>query len=429
MSDQGLPIPNYPGWSQSTITEVSEFVARGTAPVYVESSDVLAIGQRCVTDRGFDPSFARPHDQRRMRGVLAPRSGDVFVNSTGTGTIGRSCVYDSSGRFIVDGHITVVRPRQDSADGRWIEALIRSPWGQSFLEGQCYSGSTSQVELSSGRFSRTLIPLPSIQEQHRIADILGTAADAIRSTELLIAKLEQAKQGLLHDLVTRGIDRSGHLRDPERQADLFVHTPLGLLPKVWDVADIGTVANVFNGSTPSRLRRDFWDAGKVPWLASGKVNDYEVSTPSELVTGRAVRECALRVLPVGAVVVGMIGEGKTRGMAARLCISATINQNLAGIVPGKRISGKFLHLFLSYSYEALRRGGRGSNQDALNTQLVSSFQVAVPEIQEQRTIERLFSSFEDRVNDERRELEKFRSLKQGLMDDLLTGRARVGVSA
>lgn len=273
------------------------------------------------------------------------------------------------------------------------------------------------------------IRLPQLSEQRITAEILDTADEAIRFTERLIAKLEQARQGLLRDLLTRGINRSGHLRDPERQADLFVHTPLGLLPKVWEVADIGTVANVFNGSTPSRLRRDFWDGGKVPWLASGKVNDYEVSTPSELVTDRAVRECTLRVLPVGAVVVGMIGEGKTRGMAARLCISATINQNLAGIVPGKRISGKFLHLFLSYSYEALRRGGRGSNQDALNTQLVSSFQVAVPEIQEQRTIERLFSSFEDRVNDERRELEKFRSLKQGLMDDLLTGRVRVGASA
>lgn len=157
MSNQVLPIPNYQHWPLSSIADVSEFVARGTAPAYVESSNVLAIGQRCVTKAGFDSSYVRPHDRRRMHNVLEPRPGDVFVNSTGTGTIGRSCVFDSPGQFIVDGHVTVVRPRRRLVDGRWIDAIIRSPWGQAFLEGQCYSGSTNQVELSRVKFSRALI--------------------------------------------------------------------------------------------------------------------------------------------------------------------------------------------------------------------------------------------------------------------------------
>ena len=59
------------------------------------------------------------------------------------------------------------------------------------------------------------IPVPPIAEQRRIAEILDTADEAIRSTERLIAKLEQAKQGLLHDLLTRGIDDTG--RPPRSQ--------------------------------------------------------------------------------------------------------------------------------------------------------------------------------------------------------------------
>jgi len=268
------------------------------------------------------------------------------------------------------------------------------------------------------------IRLPLLAEQRYIAAGLAEFDASIQATEQLIAKVERARQGVLYDLLTCGIDSSGRLRDPELQPDLFVRTSLGLLPKGWEVANISQVGDVFNGSTPSRLRRDYWDGGHVPWLSSGKVNDYEISSPSELVTSRAVKECSLRLLPAGSVVVGMIGEGRTRGMAARLSISATINQNLAGIIPNRRIDGKFLHLFLSYCYDTLRRGGRGSNQDALNTQLISSFQVAVPGIQEQHAIGRLADSIAVRADAERRELGKLQSLKQGLMRDLLSGRVR-----
>src|SRR3954452_11057055 len=121
MSDQALPIPNEALWPRSTLADVCELIRRGTAPSYVEESNVFAIGQRCVTPSGFAPSFTRPHEARRMRGTLEPRHGDVLLNSTGTGTIGRSCVFDGNGRFIVDGHVTVIRPKASFADGRWIE--------------------------------------------------------------------------------------------------------------------------------------------------------------------------------------------------------------------------------------------------------------------------------------------------------------------
>ena len=66
---------------------------------------------------------------------------------------------------------------------------------------------------TSDQFSFSTMYL-RLREQRRIAEILDTADEAIRSTERLIAKLEQGKQGLLHDLLTRGIDEIGHLRDP-----------------------------------------------------------------------------------------------------------------------------------------------------------------------------------------------------------------------
>ncbi len=75
------------------------------------------------------------------------------------------------------------------------------------------------------------MPLPPLPEQRRIAEILDTLDEAIRKTEQVIAKLQQMKQGLLHDLLTRGIDDNGELRDPERHPEQFKDSPLGRIPR------------------------------------------------------------------------------------------------------------------------------------------------------------------------------------------------------
>jgi len=124
-----VSIPNEAGWPKKTLDELCSLISRGTAPVYVESSSVLAIGQRCVTASRFAPEFARPHAERAIRNVLRPEQGDVLLNSTGTGTIGRSVVFDNDGAFIVDGHVTVLRPKPEAADGRWLNAVLRTSSG------------------------------------------------------------------------------------------------------------------------------------------------------------------------------------------------------------------------------------------------------------------------------------------------------------
>ena len=111
MRDNRMEIPNDAGWSAAKLSDHCELISRGTAPTYVERSSVMAIGQRCVTEAGFDASKARPHKPLAMRGVVQPAAGDVLLNSTGTGTIGRSCVFRHDGDFIVDGHVTVLRPK------------------------------------------------------------------------------------------------------------------------------------------------------------------------------------------------------------------------------------------------------------------------------------------------------------------------------
>jgi type I restriction enzyme S subunit len=288
----------------------------------------------------------------------------------------------------------------DICDAEFFSWMARLPFMYAYFMDSSQGIVIEKMTFDQNRWLSLPVPLPPLTEQRKITEILCLIDEQIRNSEEIIAKLKLVKTGLSTNL----FDRTG-----------------------WKLRPLGDVADIKNGTTPSRARADYWTNGSIPWLASGKVNDYIVSQPSEYVTGRAFSDCGLTLLPVGSVVVGMIGDGKTRGMSARLAIASAINQNLAGILPGRELDGAFLHQYLVHSYDRLRGGGRGSNQDALNTSLVSEFLVPVPTQFEQSRVVQLLDTVDVRAAAEKANRQKLDSLLHGVMSDLLTGCVRVPV--
>ena len=236
------------------------------------------------------------------------------------------------------------------------------------------------------------IALPDMATQRQIAGVLDSLDEQASAARGIIGKIKLIKSGIYRDAF---------------------EVPSQVMRALGDIAEVR------NGSTPSRARADYWNGGDVAWLASGKVNDYRVTSASETVTRRAVSDCHLRILPAGSIIVGMIGQGRTRGMAARMEISAAINQNLAGIVPTSRLYGPYLHHYLVYRYDELRGGGRGSNQDALNTQIVSAFRVPVPKLDEQVRAAAALDALDGQIEDAEAVVRKLSLIKRGLTKQLL----------
>jgi len=114
-------------------------------------------------------------------------------------------------------------------------------------------------------------------------------------------------------------------------------------------------------------------------------------------------------------------------MSTRLEIDATINQHLAAIVSADGHSGVYPHWYLQFNYERRRGDGRGSNQEALNCQLVRGFLVAVPKHEEQLRASGIMQVLEDGELGEQRKLDTLRVKKLGLMQDRLTGKVPVRV--
>lgn len=424
-----VDIPNEAGWPTQSVDSLCSLISRGTAPVYVEHSEVLAIGQRCVATAGFAPDFARPHSHRAMRNVLRPESGDVLLNSTGTGTIGRSVVFNSPGTFIVDGHVTVLRPRVEIADSRWLNSVLRTPLLQRHLERFCFAGSTNQLELSRTPLRVSRLPTPHIDEQRAIGLVIDILDIAILETEAIIAKLKAVKRGLQHDLLTRGIDANGELRPTQDEAPhRYKKSPLGWIPKEWGVNKVAEVAEVRSGATPSRAlaNRYFADLG-IPWVKTLDLNEGAILETDERITATALRETSCSLLPEGTVLVAMYGGWEQIGRTALLAVPAATNQAISSLV--LRTSNtvpEFVLLAMQHGRPRWHRVAASTRKDPNITKAdVLAFEVPVPAPDEQTEIALRVQACLDRLECESNTLAKLCHQKAGLMDDLLTGRVRV----
>ena len=275
-------------------------------------------------------------------------------------------------------------------------------------------------------FKTIYSPTPPAKDVSRIIDFLDHKTAeidaAIAKKQELIELLKEQKAILINQAVTKGLNPNVKMKDSGVAW-------IGEIPEHWTCTRLGYYARVSNGSTPSRDNPRYWNNGTINWLSSGKVNDFEVSAPSELVTEAALKNTALRLYPKGTVIIGIVGQGKTRGTTAITRIECCINQNMAAIETDSRLNPDYLHRYLFQTYHNIRMMGKGSNQEALNCEIVRSIKTCVPPEDEQdqivqhiREYERLFSKSLSGIN---REIERLQEFKQTLITHTTTGKIKV----
>lgn len=308
--------------------------------------------------------------------VGAFKTGDVLYGKLRP-YLRKAIVADRDG--ICSTEFLVLKPNRATSD--WLQRWLLTQDVTQQIEAGCDGAKMPRADWE--HVSSIPIPLPPLSDQVAINAVLNRETSRI---DALIAKktrfnelLQEKRQALITHTVTKGLNPSVSVRDSSIEW-------VGDIPAHWTVSRLGRYATVENGTTPSRDNESLWANGTIPWLGSGEVNQYRVRTFQEGITEKALRSCSLRLLPVGTVIVGMVGQGKTRGMAAILEIEATINQNLAAICPGPRLCSEYLLLVFISAYEQLREGGRGSNQAALNCEILSEFKIAIPPLAEQKLI-------------------------------------------
>lgn len=170
----------------------------------------------------------------------------------------------------------------------------------------------------------------------------------------------------------------------------------GTVPNGWEVRRLGDVATISSGGTPSRSNQQYW-CGDIPWVSTGELHKRHITSTDEAISAKAVEETGLKKYPAGTLLVAMYGQGKTRGTTAMLDIDATINQACAAItITDANTSSKYLFYFLQASYEKLRRLSNVGNQENLNADIIRTYPVFLPPLEEQCKIAEILAT-QDKV--------------------------------
>jgi type I restriction enzyme S subunit len=289
-----------------------------------------------------------------------------------------------------------------------------------------YIAGGTRAKLTQGELRTIEIPSPSLPEQTRIAAILDTLDDTIRQTEHVIAKLQQMKQGLLHDLLTRGIDENGEVRDPERRPELFKDSVLGRIPRGWEVRRLGTLASLQAGFAFSS---SVFAAEGVPVIRMSDLRSGSLDVTSAVrVPHSFVRSHADFVLRDGDLVLGMSGSLENRAVVDDRDGPALLNQRVGRFVlnDAKLFLYRMLDLYIGSSFylRQMRCEAVGAAQLNISSRQVEGTLVPLPPLHEQGLIIERWQSLERHIAVVQSQLVKLRLLKQGVMDDLLTGRIR-----
>ncbi|MBI3304184.1 MAG: restriction endonuclease subunit S [Deltaproteobacteria bacterium] len=272
-------------------------------------------------------------------------------------------------------------------------------------------------------------------EQSRIAAVLDTVDEATAKTEAVIAKLRQVRAGLLHDLLTRGLDEHGQPRDPIAHPEQFKDSPLGRIPREWEVMPIQQAALDTPGATVigpfgSNLLADDYRSKGVPvvFVRDIKADTFQWNSGVYIEPQKARELSAHSVEP---------GDQRATKMGLPPCIACPYPEWMPpGIVTAdiirlrpdlRKTTARWLSILVNSDAVArqVRAITGGVTRPKVTLPDFRTLTIALPSLQEQQGIVSILDFHDTRIRAEETHRNKLEAIKRGLMHDLLTGRVRV----
>ena len=353
-------------------------------------------------------------------------TGDLVFSRVGA--IDR-CAYvsDAENGWLFSGRCLRVRSGKGEADSRFLSYLLNSFDQRQWILN--HSVGSTMACLNTAILSGVPISHPPLPPQRKIARILTTVDNLIEKTEALIAKYQAIKQGMMHDLFTRGVDEHGHLRPPYEEApELYKQSELGWIPKEWDSGTLGSVCHWMSGATPSKSNAAFW-SGSVPWFSPKDMKSFELIDSEDHISDEA-SHCGTRLIDPGTVLIvirGMIlAHSFPVGITTR---TATFNQDIKALTCDGPVFGRFLAYWLTAHAQEMVNLATESTHGTKRFDMDDLYSVSlgVPNKEEQSRTVRLLDTLGNNLKAEQARLRNLLQIKTGLMQDLLTGKVGVKV--
>lgn len=263
-------------------------------------------------------------------------------------------------------------------------------------------------------------------KQKEIAHILTTCDSVIEKIQTAIAKYKAIKQGLLHDLFTRGLDSNGKLRPRYSEApELYKESELGMIPKEWEVKRLGDVINAIDPQPDHRTPESVENG--VPYLGINDIDNFgkiDLRKCRKVSTGILEEHKKRYQIRNGDIIFGKIG---TIGEPKRLFNfnNLTLSANVILIQPQGIADYIYWYLLSESVNKQINNSIHTTSQPAFGMDKIRSLIIPMCEDIEQNEIAERLNAINDKIQTEETLLQKYQSIKRGLMGDLLGGKKEV----
>ncbi|MDR8786187.1 type I restriction enzyme specificity protein [Burkholderia multivorans] len=331
--------------------------------------------------------------------------GDIVLARTGA-SVGKSYRYKTTdGPLVFAGFLIRVKPDGTKLLPGYVASYLKT--GSYWRWVQLNSMRSGQPGINGNEYAKLPLPLPPLPEQSAIATALSDVDALLSSLDALIAKKRDIRQAVMQQLLT------GKTRLPGFEGE-------------WTVKRLDQLANIRSGGTPSTTVSRFWDGG-IPWctptditrLGGGK---YLLDT-SRQITSEGLSNSSAELIPANSVV---MTSRATIGECAINLKPVTTNQGFKNFVPFEDTDVNFLYYLLQTQKQGFMQLCAGSTFLEIGKTQLAAYKVHLPSTKaEQTAIAQVLSDMDVELAALEARRDKTRLLKQGMMQELLTGKTRL----
>jgi type I restriction enzyme S subunit len=332
------------------------------------------------------------------------RKGDLLFAGSGETKeeIGKCVAFVSDEEAYAGGDIVILRPR--GMDSLFLGYALNT--SEANRQKVSFGQGDAVVHISARALAQILLPVPDVKEQRGIATALSDADTLIESLDCLIAKKCAIKQATMQQLLT------GQTRLP------------GFTDE-WKTKRLGDVADIQSGGTPSTTNSDFWNGG-VAWCTPTDITALQgrkyLSKTERTISDAGLCSSSAEVIPAKSII---MTTRATIGECAINTVPMTTNQGFKNLIP-LEVDGEFLYYLMTTQKERLIQLCAGSTFLEVGKKQLHRFEVRLPpDVREQRVIASVFSDMDAEIEALERRRDKARQIRQGMMQQLLTGRVRL----